>query len=712
VPGPQLVSCIMPTADRRGFVPRAIELFLAQDHEPRELIVLDDGTDPVGDLVDEVAGDDPRIRYERLPVRMVLGAKRNLGCELARGDLIAHWDDDDWYAPDRLSVQLAELIRNGALLCGLSSVLFHDPASGDTWRYRYPASDRRPWVAGASMLYRRSLWQRTPFEDVPRGEDTRFAWAAHREEVAMLRRDGLMVAMLHPHNSTSKSFRGARWQQVDPAVVARITAAGRADVAQVEPARPRARDGAARDRAPTVGQVADRPAVSACLVSWKRPQHLPRIVASIAAHPFITEVLVWNNNPAVDLDVHGDSVRVIDAPRNFGCYGRYLCAQQARNDLIYTQDDDVLVHNVPEIVDAFTADPSRMAHALAPRHFEARHDLVFGDAQLGWLGWGAIFDRSWLDQFRQLPPEVLGSRLFEREADVYFSIMFRHGHQTLRARIDHLPGHSRRGEALYRDPDAGTLRTAAIRHALALAREVRRPFLPPLWNVVITSHDYGHFLRASAESVLANRADAVVTIVDDASTDDSLAVAEKLAGEHPGVEVLAMPGRVGPAAAANRGIAHRDSAFVVRLDADDRIGPDYLRAAEQVLVAGADVANPDAILFGREHGRWSTPTRTSLDDLLAHNRVHCASAFRRGLWVEVGGFDEDLPKWIDYDFWIRVAARGARIVRCPGDHFHYRRHEGSLSERPPDAAEMNRRIRHRHAALYDAPTRGRAPVQR
>ena len=56
-----VVSCIMPTADRRRFVPRAIAQFLQQDYANRELIVLDDGAEPVEDLVP----DDPRVRYVR-----------------------------------------------------------------------------------------------------------------------------------------------------------------------------------------------------------------------------------------------------------------------------------------------------------------------------------------------------------------------------------------------------------------------------------------------------------------------------------------------------------------------------------------------------------------------------------------------------------------------------------------------------------------------
>ena len=96
-----LVSCIMPTYNRRKFVPRALKYFLRQDYEPRELIIIDDGTDAVQDLIPR----DDRIRYIRLAERLTIGAKRNLACDLAKGDIILHWDDDDWMADWRVSYQ-------------------------------------------------------------------------------------------------------------------------------------------------------------------------------------------------------------------------------------------------------------------------------------------------------------------------------------------------------------------------------------------------------------------------------------------------------------------------------------------------------------------------------------------------------------------------------------------------------------------------------
>src|SRR3712207_6562734 len=110
-----LVSCIMPTADRRAFVARAVEYFLRQDYAARELIDVDDGRDAVGDLVPA----DERVRYVRLDKKLTVGAKRNLACEAARGEVVAHWDDDDWHAPRRLSYQVGELLRAGPVARGI-----------------------------------------------------------------------------------------------------------------------------------------------------------------------------------------------------------------------------------------------------------------------------------------------------------------------------------------------------------------------------------------------------------------------------------------------------------------------------------------------------------------------------------------------------------------------------------------------------------------
>src|SRR5262249_49465592 len=148
------------------FLPRAIQYFLEQDYSNKELIIVDDGEEPVGDLVPQ----DDRIRYLRLPAKTILGEKRNLAASEARGEIIVHWDDDDWSAPWRLRYQIEEMTAAGADVCGLDRIFFYAPAEARAWEYVYPNGQRR-WVYGASLAYRKTFWLTHRFPQIGVGED-------------------------------------------------------------------------------------------------------------------------------------------------------------------------------------------------------------------------------------------------------------------------------------------------------------------------------------------------------------------------------------------------------------------------------------------------------------------------------------------------------------------------------------------------------------
>ncbi len=211
-----LVSCLMPTRDRRRWVSIAVELYARQSWPSLELVVVDDGNEPVADLIEPVAS----ARYLRLRRRTVLGAKRNLAAEAATGKLLAHWDDDDWYAPRRLELQVQRLERENADLVGSASLPFYNPATNSAWRYTWP-SHRRPWLAGTSLLYRRELWAANRFADVSHGEDTRFVWQSSSQRTVACP-EPFVVAMIHPSNTVPKTGRGAYWSQEPVDAIARI----------------------------------------------------------------------------------------------------------------------------------------------------------------------------------------------------------------------------------------------------------------------------------------------------------------------------------------------------------------------------------------------------------------------------------------------------------------------------------------------------------
>ena len=104
------VSCIMPTANREKFIPLAINNFLNQDYHNAELIIIDDGRAPVKSLIPK----HHKIRYFYKEKVSSIGTKRNFACEEANGEIIMHWDDDDWYAEDWINKHLIAIESTGA----------------------------------------------------------------------------------------------------------------------------------------------------------------------------------------------------------------------------------------------------------------------------------------------------------------------------------------------------------------------------------------------------------------------------------------------------------------------------------------------------------------------------------------------------------------------------------------------------------------------
>ena len=197
----------MPTRDRRRLAAQAVQWFLRQDYPRRELVVLDDGPEGLEALLPA----DPRVRYHRLDRRLPLGAKRNRAVELARGELVAHWDDDDWMAPDRLTRQVAALRASGADACGTRELLYYQLSAGQAWRYRYEGT--RPWLAGPTLLYRRAAWERAPFPDHAQvGEDTAFVWQMDPARLHVMDDASFYVALVHGGNTSPKGLRGRCWE--------------------------------------------------------------------------------------------------------------------------------------------------------------------------------------------------------------------------------------------------------------------------------------------------------------------------------------------------------------------------------------------------------------------------------------------------------------------------------------------------------------------
>src|SRR5438067_40242 len=108
-----------------------------------------------------------------------------------------------------------------------------------------------------------------------------------------------------------------------------------------------------------------------------------------------------------------------------------------------------------------------------------------------------------------------------------------------------------------------------------------------LVTIVVPCHGQAHFLREALESALAQTYPHLeIVVVDDAAPDGALA--EAISSEF-GVRFVRTASTVGPGPARNTAIAATASAYVLPLDADDIIAPDYVGRAVAVLAGAPDV---------------------------------------------------------------------------------------------------------------------------
>lgn len=125
VNGRPTISCLMVTRQRLTMAKRAIDCYVAQDYEPRELVIVSDGYE------DFEALREYATRMSSTPVQatwapsgsMPLGCLRNRAIALARGEIICNWDDDDLSHPRRLSLQFEQMRREGARACFMTDHL-------------------------------------------------------------------------------------------------------------------------------------------------------------------------------------------------------------------------------------------------------------------------------------------------------------------------------------------------------------------------------------------------------------------------------------------------------------------------------------------------------------------------------------------------------------------------------------------------------------
>lgn len=208
----------------------------------------------------------------------------------------------------------------------------------------------------------------------------------------------------------------------------------------------------------------------------------------------------------------------------------------------------------------------------------------------------------------------------------------------------------------------------------------------PSVSVVIAAYNAAATIEETLASLQRQTAgDWEAVIVDDGSRDETATIVRRAAAADSRFR-LVQQANGGVSAARNTGVAEARHDFLMFLDADDWIAPDYF---ERMLGLIAKHPGLDAAVCeysridqqGRPGEPYKLPDMSHAFSELARTcpfAVHCC-VFRKSLFTRAGGFDPTLMTCEDWDLWQRFARMGAKFGAVDAPLAFYRQRKGSLS---------------------------------
>ena len=357
------ISVIVPTRNRASFLPQLLELYRNQTWKNKELLVLDD-SEQENETFKDLAKSYSDIKYWHRSQKLSIGGKRNALISESTGEIIAHFDDDDYYAPNYLSWMHREMEDNHAdfvklggwfaLHQGSNTLGFWDTTDFKSAHQIFCGTENiqnkkdaftenalRSFLNGYgfSYLYKKDCWTGSPFPDRDIGEDSVFVeqLIAAKKKIHLTQDgSGLCLHIIHRGN-TSRCF---------PNYII-----------------PRALQ---KDLFPTLSKNGatskELPTVSVCTLTHNRQHFITKLQRCIEAQDYPLEKIEWlilddSNNYTHNLKLSSNSALNIKYQRikkklRLGEKRNLAHKLCSGNIIVYMDDDDFYF-------------PTRVSHAVS-----------------------------------------------------------------------------------------------------------------------------------------------------------------------------------------------------------------------------------------------------------------------------------------------------------------------------------------------------------
>ncbi|MDP1726207.1 MAG: glycosyltransferase family A protein [Bacteroidota bacterium] len=232
----------------------------------------------------------------------------------------------------------------------------------------------------------------------------------------------------------------------------------------------------------------------------------------------------------------------------------------------------------------------------------------------------------------------------------------------------------------------------------------------PIISIVIPCYNHGHFIKEALESIsVPDNILFEVIIVDDGSKDpNTIQVLEQLKKE--GYQVVRQENK-GLSGARNTAINLANGKYILPLDCDNKILPNYIPYAVNFLENNPDyaVVYGNGELFGDRTGPKPTKEFT-LHDLIIGNFIDACAVFRKDAWAAIGGYDESKMMRLgveDWEFWLHLAFKGFKFHHYNEKSYLYRLSGTSMVDKDtsPNFNLLKNYIEKKHSYYinYNAP---------
>jgi glycosyltransferase involved in cell wall biosynthesis len=232
----------------------------------------------------------------------------------------------------------------------------------------------------------------------------------------------------------------------------------------------------------------------------------------------------------------------------------------------------------------------------------------------------------------------------------------------------------------------------------------------PIVSIIIPCFNDGIYLKEAVNSALAMDYQSLeIIILDDGSTNpETLDVLADIQQSLPEIRLLKQSENHGLAAARNAAITESNGEFILPLDADNRLRPQFARLAVDIFKQNENVGvvYGNAQFFGARSDAWEQPDFNRLD-MLDFNQLDACACYRKSVWESAGGYEEVLfrQSWEDWDFWLSVCENNWDFHHLHEIVFEFRSRDDSLSSQtanPDIRHQLYQAIFERHRALFES----------